>query len=142
MSQASFIFAKNNPCITENQLANMEIFKISCTVFQVKHGDLNDHGRTFIIAALSEEQARVWVEYNFLTCSSALDYEEMTSMLTKDAYSLDTDEYFSMQLEGSINVGDYQYRSLDSMEKISQSDAENLILRSVCETNIHFTIGE
>lgn len=108
-----------------------KIYKIVGDKYWYMNGDLNEDDRTFLIAAPSEKHALAWAQVEFLACgSSDFDsYQAFLDHLKDSEVDEDHDQYF--QFEGCTDVGDYQYRNICSIKKITKSDTKVLLRHNV-----------
>lgn len=101
-------------------------FKFYCVQGTKKwysHGDLNQDDRLFLIVAPNENAALTWARFEYLAMSdtSIESYKELMNYIKENTVDSDHDQY--PQFEDYIDVGDYQFRSIDSVKKIPKSEA-------------------
>lgn len=90
------------------------------------HGDLNDDDRVFLVVAPNKQAALAWAQYTYLgnSDSSFESYEELTNHIKE--YTVDSNHHEYPNLDGYMDVGDFQYRSINSATRISKKEAETL----------------
>lgn len=143
MYQSAFHFAKNNPVITSSQLEDMEFFEVQGITYKFENGDLNEYDRTFILAARTVTEAVVWAEYNYLSCCSESTYDAMIEYRKANVVT-EKNTDLPCSLHGSLDVGDYQYRKISCMRKITRSQAKSITEKLLAnddaylETNIAY----
>lgn len=117
----------------ENKLWNsVELpigFKYYCVYGTKKwyaNGDLIEDDRVFLIAAHHKEAALTWAEFEYLTFSdsSIQTYKELQDRIKEN--TVDSNHHDYPQFYGLIDVGDFQYRSVDSVEEITKKEANIL----------------
>lgn len=107
-------------------------FKLYCvhgTKQWYSHGDLNDDDRLFLIAAPNKDAALTWARFEYLAMSdsSIKTYKELMNSIKENTVDENHSEY--PRLDGYIDVGDFQFRSIHSVEKISKKEASIIIKR-------------
>lgn len=123
-------FAKENKLWNAADLPKgFKFFCVYGTKKWYSYGDLNDDDRIFLIVAPNKEAALTWAQFEYLAFSdsSIQTYKELQDQIKENTIDINHPEY--SRFEGFLDAGDFQYRSIDSVEKISKSEAKILSKR-------------
>lgn len=108
--------------------ADHQFFLIKGTKAWYEHGDINDHGYSFLVAAPTQEQAEAWAKYHFLTNADLgiSTAKELNTHLAENEYD-SSEGPFSEDYDGWTDLGDNILKTLDSFELIGRKDVETLL---------------
>lgn len=137
MNINEFDFAHQNNVVCQPDIANYCFFKIDATTSVLSHGDTEEFKRVFLIAAPTEEHAKVWVELNYLIGGMCSSHQELIDELIEQTIGDDESDCLASQFIGCVDVGDYKYRHIDRIIGITKEYAESMYkLGDFYETNL------
>lgn len=137
MNINEFDFASQNNVVGQADIANHSFFMIDATTSVLSHGDTEEFKRVFLIAAPTEEHAKVWVELNYLIGGMCSSHQELIEEIKEQTIDDDETDCIASQFIGCVDVGDYKYRQIDRIIGITKDYAESIYKQGeFYETNL------